>query len=175
MSAISWYKSRAGRILYLPQHLERCLHCGYKGYTFIRLPDLPPCSVKTTTVLNTVLSPKIGPLTLAGSDLTFVDGMGTPGPLSGTGHLIRQPSAKPGTLGWTASAKVAGPTTAHDQSARRPGLGTQWTVSAPATVDQDLNVPLSWWSGAGSNRRPSAFQEEFPGPQVHHRPPDQAR
>jgi hypothetical protein len=58
--------------------------------------------------------------------------------------------------------RSAAPTAPHDESAQRPGLASQRTfsapASAPATVNQDLNVPLSWWSGAGSNRRPSAFQ-----------------
>ena len=58
--------------------------------------------------------------------------------------------------------RSAAPTAPHDESVQRPGLASQRTfsapASAPATVNQDLNVPLSWWSGAGSNRRPSAFQ-----------------
>jgi hypothetical protein len=37
------------------------------------------------------------------------------------------------------------------------------TQLAPQTsMNQDRNVPLNWWSGAGSNRRPSAFQEALP-------------
>jgi hypothetical protein len=49
---------------------------GGKGYKFFNLPDLPPCSIETTTILDSLVAPKIGPLTRAGSDLTFTDANG---------------------------------------------------------------------------------------------------
>ena len=96
-----------GMTLYLPEHLAGCsANCAEKGYMYFTLPDLPPCSIETTTILDSVVSPKIGPLTLAGSDVAFTDAKGHTWTLTGSSQLLHQPSPKPGTQGWSASATV---------------------------------------------------------------------
>jgi hypothetical protein len=96
-----------GMTIYLPEHVQGCsAKCAARGYMSFTLPDLPPCSIETTTILDSVVSPKIGPLTLAGSDLTFTDAEGHTWTLTGSGQLLHQPSPKPGTQGWSASATV---------------------------------------------------------------------
>ena len=50
----------------------------------------------------------------------------------------------------------------------RLGLWMRYHVAgaaplAPRSGLNDLITLQNWWSGAGSNRRPSAFQEALPG------------
>lgn len=93
-------------VLWLREPVRGCSsNCGgWQAYTYVSLPDLPPCSIAATTALNAIKSPHMGPGALGTSALTFTDQHGRHWELTGGGRLVRDPNYHRGTA-WSVSAE----------------------------------------------------------------------
>jgi hypothetical protein len=97
-----------GLMLKFPQPVQGCSkHCQWKAYDWYTLPDIPPCSMATTTTFTAFKAPAVGSASLNGSILDFTDQNGNDWALlGGYGKLVRMTRYKqPVGFSWSGAVK----------------------------------------------------------------------